>query len=105
MNFVFLVFQKDALDGKVYHYRDKSRLECDTVIHLRNGKYGLIEIKLGGDKLIKEGVDALTTLKDKIDTTKMNKPTFMMVLTAVGQYAYKRPDDCVLVVPIGCLRN
>lgn len=95
----------DALDGKVYHYRDKNGLECDTVVHLRNGKYGLIEIKLGGDKLIKEGVDALTTLKDKIDTTKMNKPTFMMVLTAVGQYAYKRPDDGVLVVPIGCLKD
>ena len=95
----------EALDGKVYHYRDKSGLECDTVVHLRNGSFGLIEIKLGGDSLIQEGVDALTALKDKIDTTKMKKPSFLMVLTAVGQYAYKRPEDGVLVVPIGCLKN
>lgn len=95
----------EALDGKVYHYRDKSGLECDTVVHLRNGNYGLIEIKLGGDKLIQEGVDALTGLMDKIDTTKMKKPSFLMVLTAVGQYAYKRPKDGVLVVPIGCLKE
>jgi hypothetical protein len=95
----------DVLDGKVYHYRDKSGLECDTVLHLRNGSYALIEIKLGGDKLIKEGVDALTDLMEKIDTTKMKKPSFMMVLTAVGQYAYKRPEDGVLVVPIGCLKD
>ena len=95
----------EALDGKVYHYRDKSGLECDTVVHLRNGSFGLIEIKLGGDSLIQEGVDALTALKDKIDTTKMKKPSFLMVLTAVGQYAYKRPEDGVLVVPIGCLKD
>ena len=95
----------EALDGKVYHYRDKSGLECDTVVHLRNGSFGLIEIKLGGDSLIQEGVDALTALKDKIDTTKMKRPSFLMVLTAVGQYAYKRPEDGVLVVPIGCLKN
>lgn len=94
----------EALDGKVYHYRDKSGLECDTVVHLRNGSYGLIEIKLGGEKLIQEGVDALTDLADKIDTTKMKKPSFMMVLTAVGQYAYKR-EDGVLIVPIGCLKD
>lgn len=95
----------EALDGKVYHYRDKSGLECDAVVHLRNGNYGLIEIKLGGDSLIKEGVDALIDLKDKIDTTKMKKPSFLMVLTAVGQYAYKRSEDGVLIVPIGCLKD
>ena len=94
----------EALDGKVYHYRDKSGLECDTVVHLRDGSYGLIEIKLGGDNLIQEGVDALTDLVDKIDTTKMKKPSFLMVLTAVGQYAYKR-EDGVLIVPIGCLKD
>jgi hypothetical protein len=75
------------------------------VVHLRNGSYGLIEIKLGGDSLIQEGADALIDLKDKIDTTKMKKPSFLMVLTAVGQYAYKRPEDGVLVVPIGCLKD
>lgn len=95
----------EALDGKVYHYRDKSGLECDTVVHLRNGSYGLIEIKLGGESLIREGVAALTDLADKIDTKKMRKPSFLMVLTAVGQYAYKRPEDGVLVVPIGCLKD
>ena len=77
----------ETLHGKVYHYRDRSGLECDTVVHLRNGSYGLID------------------LKDKIDTTKMKKPSFLMVLTAVGQYAYKRPKDGVLVVPIGCLKD
>lgn len=95
----------DALDGEVLHYRDKNGLECDAVIHLRNGKYGLIEIKLGGDTLIEEGASNLVKLADKIDTTKMKKPSFLMVLTAVGDYAYKRPEDGVLVVPIGCLKD
>lgn len=93
-----------AIDGKVYHYRDKSGLECDAVIHLRNGKYGLIEIKLGGDVLIEEGAKNLKELESKIDTNKMNKPSFMMILTATGDYAYRRPDD-VYVVPIGCLKD
>lgn len=94
----------DALDGRVYHYRDKSGLECDAVIHLRNGSYGLIEIKLGGDKLIEEGVANLLALADKIDTDKMKNPAFLMVLTAVGKYAFRR-EDGVYVVPIGCLRD
>ena len=79
--------------------------ELLIVFWLRNWSYGLIEIKLGGDRLIQEGADALIDLKDKIDTTKMKKPSFLMVLTAVGQYAYKRPKDGVLVVPIGCLKD
>ena len=95
----------DALSGTVYHFRDKNRLECDAVIHLRNGKYGLIEIKLGGDKLIEEGANTLNFLADKIDTTKMKAPSFKMVLTGVGQYAYKRQQDGVYVVPIGCLKD
>lgn len=94
----------DALNGEVYHYRDKNGLECDAVIHLRNGKYGLIEIKLGGETLIEEGANNLKILKSKIDINKMNAPSFLMVLTGVGDYAYKRPDG-VLVVPIGCLKN
>ena len=94
----------DALDGQVYHYRDKNGLECDTVVHLRNGSYGLIEIKLGGEKLIQEGVDALTELTGKIDTTKMKAPSFRMVLTAVGKFAYRR-EDGIYVVPIGCLKD
>ena len=70
----------DALNGKVYHFRDKTGLECDAVVHLRNGSYGLIEVKLGGDKLIEEGADNLKTLKNKIDITKMKAPSFLMVL-------------------------
>jgi predicted AAA+ superfamily ATPase len=95
----------EALDGKVYHYRDKNKLECDAVVHLRNGSYGLIEIKIGGAELIKDGAANLKTLADKIDTTKMKKPSFLMVLTGIGEYAYKRPEDGVLVVPIGCLKD
>lgn len=95
----------ESLDGKVYHYRDKNGLECDAVVHLRNGSYGLIEIKIGGADLIKEGAASLKTLADKIDTTKMKKPSFLMVLTGIGDYAYKRPEDGVLVVPIGCLKD
>ena len=95
----------DALGGAVYHYRDKNGLECDAVVHLRNGKYGLVEIKLGGDKLIEEGAKTLEALASKIDTTKMKAPSFKMVLTGVGLYAYQRPQDGVYVVPIGCLKD
>ncbi len=94
----------ESLGGSVYHYRDNTNLECDAVIHLRNGSYGLIEIKVGGDDLINAGAVNLLKLKDRLDTTKMKEPSFLMVLTAVGNYAYRRPDD-VLVVPIGCLKN
>lgn len=94
----------DALDGKVYHYRDKNNLECDAVIHLRNGSYGLVEVKIGGAELIKEGAISLKTLSSKIDSTRMKTPSFMMVLTGIGNFAYKRPEDGVLVVPIGCLK-
>ena len=94
----------DALGGSVYHYRDKSGLECDAVVHLRNGSYGLIEIKLGGEEATQHGVDTLIALKNKIDTDKMKEPAFLMVLTAVGDYAYQR-EDGIYVVPIGCLRD
>ncbi len=93
----------DALDGKVYHFRDKNGLECDAVVHLRNGSYGLIEIKLGGENLIEEGARNLISLSERIDTTRMKSPAFKMVLTGVGSFAYKRKDG-VYVVPIGCLK-
>ena len=93
----------ELLDGSIYHYRDKSGLECDAVIHLRNGSYGLVEIKLGGDKLIEEGAETLKTLSDLIDTNSMKKPSFMMVLCAQAPFAYKR-NDGVYVVPITSLR-
>lgn len=94
----------DALNGEVYHYRDKDGQECDAVIHLRNGKYGLIEMKLGGDKLIEEGAKSLKAMQKKIDTEKMKSPSFLMVLTGIGDYAYRRHDG-VCVVLIGCLKN
>lgn len=95
----------ESLGGKVYHYRDKSGLECDAVVHLRNGQYGLIEIKLGGESLIKDGVETLTSLDAQIDTERMKAPSFKMILTATGEYAYRRSDDGIYVVPIGCLKQ
>ena len=94
----------ESINGSVYHYRDASGLECDAVVHLRSGVYGLIEIKLGGDNLINEGVENLIKMKNKIDTEKMNNPAFLMVLTATGKYAYQR-EDGVYIVPIGCLKG
>lgn len=93
-----------ALDGQVYHFRDKYGLECDAVVHLRNGKFGLVEIKLGGDKLIEEGAVTLKTLAGRIDTDRMKAPSFLMVLTATGKFAYRR-EDGVYVVPVGCLKD
>ena len=93
----------DALDGSIYHYRDRNGLECDAVLHRRNGSYGLFEIKLGGEKAIEDGAASLKKLSDRLDTTKMKKPAFRMVLTAVGKYAYRR-EDGILAVPVSCLR-
>ncbi len=94
----------DALNGSIYHYRDKNGLECDAVVHLRNGAYGLIEIKLGGEKLIEDGAKTLTALTNIIDTSRMKAPAFCMVLTGVGDYAYRRTDG-IYVVPVGCLKD
>ena len=89
----------EALNGKVYHYRDKSGLECDAVVHLRNGQYGLIEIKLGGQSLM-----TLNSLAAQVDTSRMKAPAFKMVLTATGEYAYRRSEDGIYIVPVGCLK-
>jgi len=94
----------EALDGDVFHYRDSNGLECDSVIHLRNGKYGLVEIKLGGQKLIDEGAESLNKFASTIDTDRMKAPSFKMILTAVGNLAYRR-EDGIYVVPISCLRH
>ena len=94
----------DVLDGRLYHYRDSSGLECDTVLHRRNGTYALIEIKLGGEKAIEEAADSMKQLAETIDHTRMPQPSFLMVLTAVGPYAYRRPDG-IFVVPITCLNS
>lgn len=94
----------ETIDGHLFHYRDANGLECDSVVHLRNGKYALIEIKLGGERLIEDGVKTLTKLMSKINTDSMNAPSFAMVLTAVGKYAYRR-EDGIWIVPVGCLKN
>lgn len=94
----------EPLNGNVYHFRDSKGLECDAVVHLRNGQYGLVEIKLGGDRLIDEGASNLLKLREKINTDQMQEPAFMMVLTAVGQFAFRRKDG-VFVVPISCLKD
>lgn len=94
----------ESLGGILYHYRDKDSLECDAIAHLRNGKYGLIEIKLGDELSLEEGANTLTALAGKLDTSKMKQPSFLMVLTGVGKYAYRR-EDGIYIVPIGCLRN
>jgi len=94
----------EKIGGSVLHYRDKSGLECDTVIHLKNGRYGLAEIKLGGQKLIEEGAANLKALSNKIDTSKMLAPSFLMIIIGVGEFAYKR-EDGIFIVPIGCLKD
>lgn len=94
----------EALDGKLYHYRDSTGLECDTVLHRRNGSYALMEVKLGGKGLIDEGAANMLKLSKNIDTDRMPAPSFMAVIIGVGQYAYQR-EDGVYVIPIGCLKD
>lgn len=93
----------EAMEGNVLHFRDSNGLECDAVVHLRDGRYGLIEVKLGGENKIEEGAASLTKLHDTLDYSRMNKPSFMMVVVGAGQYAYKRKDG-ILVVPLACLK-
>ncbi len=94
----------EALDGQLYHYRDSNGLECDTVLHRRNGSYALIEVKLGGEERINEGAASLAELAANIDTNKMSIPSFMAVIVGVGKHAYQRKDG-VYVIPIGCLKD
>lgn len=94
----------EALGGSVAHFRNKAGLECDAVVHLRNGDYGLVEVKLGGEKLIQEGALTLRKLSGLIDTTKMKAPAFLMILTGTTGYAYRR-EDGIYVVPVTTLRN
>ena len=94
----------EALDGQLYHYRDSSGLECDTVLHRRNGSYALLEVKLGGEDHINDGAESMIELANNIDTDKMPAPSFMAVIIGVGKYAYRRKDG-VYVLPIGCLKD
>lgn len=90
-----------AIDGDVYHYRDKNELECDLIISRRNGQWAGVEVKLGRNEE-DDAAANLLKLASKIDESKMQKPSFLMILTG-GQFAYRRPDG-VYVVPIGCLK-
>mgnify|MGYP004614887029 FL=1 len=94
----------ESLDGDVYHYRDNMNNECDAVIHLRDGRYALLEVKLGGATLIEEGAETLKKVLRRIDTGRMGEPAFMAVVTGTDRYAYRR-EDGVLVVPLGALKN
>ena len=89
-------------DGEVFHYRDKSGLESDLVVRLKDGRWALIEVKLC-NKQIDEAAENLLALKARIDEDKMGKPSFLMIITG-GQYAYRRYDG-VFIVPAGCLRD
>ena len=95
----------ESLGGTLLHYHDKSGLECDAVMRLENGSYGLIEIKTGGETLIEKGVRTLETLSSKIDTTRMPPPSFRIVLVAVGDFAYRRKEDGIIVCPVGCIKD
>ena len=94
----------EALDGKLYHYRDSTGLECDAVLHRRDGSYALLEVKLGGESNINEGAANMLKLSASIDTDKMPSPSFMAVIVGVGKYAFRR-EDGVYVIPIGCLKD
>lgn len=91
-----------ALDGSVAHYRDKSGLEADAIVHLRNGSYGFVEVKLGGDSAIEQGAQSLKTLASKVDQKRMGAPAFLMVLVGLGDFSYCR-EDGVMVVPVRAL--
>lgn len=92
-----------SLDGDVFFYRDKNGLETDAIIHLKDGKWGTIEIKIGSESSIEEAAKNLLKLSSIIDEKEMNKPSFLMIITA-GKYAYKR-EDGIYVVPITTLKN
>ncbi len=91
----------DYLDGKIYHYRDKTNLECDAVVVLRDGRWGAIEVKMGASEF-DSAAENLIKLKDRINTDKMMEPSFLMILSATD-FAYTR-EDGIHVVPIGCLK-
>jgi predicted AAA+ superfamily ATPase len=92
----------EAMDGEVFHYRDKSGLEADAIVHLKDGRWGAIEVKMGA-KETETAAENLKTLRNKVNLDKMKEPSFLMVLTA-AELGYRR-DDGVYIVPVGCLRD
>ena len=95
----------ESIGGEVRHYHDKTGLECDAVMHLMNGKYALIEIKTGGKHLIEEGAATLNQLTDLIKSKSLREPAFRMIVTAVGEYAYPRQEDGIIVCPLSAMKN
>lgn len=91
-----------AIDGEVFHYRDKSGLEADAIVHLKDGRWGAVEVKMGA-KEIEKAAENLKILREKINLDKMKEPSFLMVLTAT-ELGYRR-NDGVYIIPIGCLRD
>ena len=92
----------EAIYGELFHYRDKSGLETDAIVHLKDGRWGAIEVKMGA-KEIETATENLLTLRNKINLEKMKEPSFLMVLTGT-ELGYRRKDG-VYIVPIGCLRD
>jgi predicted AAA+ superfamily ATPase len=91
-----------AADGEVFYYRDKSGLEADAIVHLKDGRWGAVDVKMG-TKEIETAALNLQKLRDRVNADKMRAPSFLMVLTAAGP-AYRRADG-VYVTPISCLKH
>jgi uncharacterized protein len=91
-----------ANDGEIFHYRDKDQLEIDLIVSLNDGRWAAVEVK-PGEHQADEAAANLIRLKNKVDTSRIGNPAFLMVLTG-GKFAYQRKDG-VLVVPIACLKN
>ena len=92
----------ESIDGHVYHYRDKNGLEIDSIIELADGRWGAVEIKMGTGE-IEDASEALLKLEKTVDTKKMNKPSFLMILTST-EHAFQM-DNGIWIVPLGCLKN
>jgi predicted AAA+ superfamily ATPase len=90
-----------SLGGSISYYRDRSGLEADCVLHLDDGRYALIEFKLGSRE-IEVGAEHLLKIKYLTEKNNIKSPSLLMVLTG-GEMAYKRKDG-VFVIPIGCLK-
>lgn len=91
----------DYLGGYVLHYRDKTGLEADAIIHLNDGRWAAVEVKLGSYDIDKAAKNLLE-LADKIDTKQSSSPSFLLIVTGT-EFGYRR-EDGVYVVPIGCLK-
>lgn len=98
-----LTIYSETLKGEIRHYRDSKGLECDAVIHLRNGQYALVEIKLGGENLIRSGISTLSSLREKIIANNQQEPAFSMIVTACGN-AFTT-EEGIHIVPINMLRD